>query len=282
MGSATHIFSVDVEEYFQVSAMEPYVQRSQWESLESRVEHCVDQLLYLLSDHGAKGTFFTLGWIAERHQRMIERISAGGHEIASHGWDHRRVTELEPEEFRDSVRRSKAVLEDLACTSVVGFRAPSFSIVEGREWALDILAEEGYQYDSSLFPVARKGYGYAKGKRYPHWLSTSNGKLFELPPTTMRRFGLSLPSAGGGYFRLLPYFLTREALLEAESQGQPGMFYIHPWEIDPDQPRFRVSAKTRLRHYGGLGRTTRKLEQLLMEFQFSSIGELIDALKRRD
>ncbi|MFC1640302.1 XrtA system polysaccharide deacetylase, partial [Gemmatimonadota bacterium] len=236
----------------------------------------VDRILSILERHDAHGTFFTLGWIAERHPEIVKRILEGGHEIASHGWDHRRVTELEPDQFRNSVRRSKSVLEDLSGTPVRGFRAPSFSIVPGAEWALDVLLEEGYAYDSSLFPVSRKGYGYSSGKRYPHWLELDGGQLYEVPPTTLRRFGVNLPSAGGGYFRLLPYSLTRTALSDAERQGERGTFYIHPWEIDPDQPRFDVSLPTRLRHYGGLARTQTRLERLFSEFRFTSIAHTLN------
>lgn len=270
-----HFFTVDVEDHFQVSAFEPYIKRSEWDGLESRVESNVHRLLDLLARHEVSGTFFTLGWIAERHPEMMKQIAAQGHEIASHGWDHRRVTELQPEEFRDSVRNTKMFLEDLMGTPILGFRAPSFSIVPGREWALEIVAEQGYAYDSSLFPVFRKGYGYASGRRFPHWLDTPSGRLYEVPPTTLRRLGVNLPSAGGGYFRLLPYGLTRRALLDAESEQQQGTFYIHPWEIDPDQPRFSVSAITKLRHYGGLTRTHRRLDRLFSEFRFTSIARTL-------
>lgn len=276
MARTTHFFTVDVEEYFQVSALEPYVNRSDWDGFDSRVERCVNRLLDLLAMHETFGTFFTLGWIAERHPEMVKRIAAQGHEIASHGWDHRRVTELDPEEFRDSVRNTKMILEELAGTPVLGFRAPSFSIVPGREWALEILAEQGYAYDSSLFPVSRKGYGYASGRRFPHWLDTPSGRLYEIPPTTLRRLGVNLPSAGGGYFRLLPYGLTRQALLEAESESHPGTFYIHPWEIDPGQPRLNVSAKTKLRQYGGLTHTRKRLDRLFSEFRFTSIARTLE------
>ena len=280
MGRTTHFFTVDVEEYFQVSALEPYVPPDRWDTLETRVEPCVDRLLDLLQRHDTRATFFTLGWIAERHPEMVQRIARLGHEIASHGWDHKRVTQLTPHQFRDSVKRAKTTLEQLSGTPVKGFRAPSFSIVPGLEWALDILLEEGYEYDSSLFPVARKGYGYASGGRFPHWLELTGGKLYEIPPTTLRRFGMNVPSAGGGYFRLLPYALTRGALLDAERRNRQGTFYIHPWEIDPDQPRFPVSRPTRLRHYGGLARTASRLDRLLSEFAFTSIAQTLDGIQR--
>jgi len=268
-----HYFTVDVEEYFQVSAFEPFVSRAQWDSYESRVVLCVDYLLEALGRHGAGATFFVLGWIAERHPHLVRRIAQSGHEVASHGWDHRRVTEQGPEQFRDSVRRSKAVLEELSGRPVTGFRAPSYSIVRGREWALDVLLEEGYRYDSSLFPVNRSGYGYSNGDRSPHWIQRDGGRIFEIPPATLRRWGLNIPAAGGAYFRLFPYALVRAAIAQAELNGTPATFYIHPWEIDPDQPRIRVPTITKLRHYTGIGRTRGRLERLLQEFRFTPIAE---------
>lgn len=273
-----HHFTVDVEEYFQVSAFEAAVPRADWDRRESRVEACVLRLLDLLARHQARGTFFVLGWVAQRHPGLVREIARAGHEIASHGWNHQRVTTQSPAEFRVSVRRTKRVLEDLTGAAVLGFRAPSFSIVPGREWALDILVEEGYRYDSSLFPVWRPGYGYPKGERDPHWLERRSGRLAEIPPATLRRSGLAIPAAGGAYFRILPYTLTRTALQECERRGAPGTFYVHPWEIDPDQPRLRVSLCTRLRHYTGLGRTWARLERLLGEFRFTTIASTVAAL----
>ncbi len=266
-----HHFTVDVEEYFQVSALEPYVSRDRWDAFESRVEHGVNRLLELLEANDAKGTFFVLGWVADKRPEMVRGIAAAGHEIASHGWGHRRVTQLSPEAFRDSVRRSKSMLEDLIGHPVLGFRAPSFSIVPGFEWALDILIEEGYRYDSSLFPVRRRGYGYVHGGRDPHWLERPAGRIFEVPPATLRRWGNNVPAAGGAYFRLFPYGLIRAALAECQRRKISGTFYIHPWELDPDQPRLKVSALTRIRHYGGLHRTVPRLQRLLSEFRFTSV-----------
>lgn len=262
---------MDVEEYFQVSALEPYVPRAAWPRLESRVGKSVERLLDLLRRYEARATFFVLGWVADRYPLLIRTIAAAGHEIASHGWDHRRITQQTPQAFRESVHRTKAALEDLVGESVDGFRAPSFSIVRGHEWALEVLLEEGYVYDSSLFPVARRSYGYNGGTREPHALSCAAGTIIEIPPTTLRRWGLNLPAAGGAYFRLLPYALARTALRESEAGGIPGTFYIHPWEIDPEQPRLTVSWSTRARHYGGLKRTLPRLERLLTEFRFSSV-----------
>ena len=197
-----HHFTIDVEEYFQVSAFESRVARSEWERFESRVAGAVARLLDLLARHEARATVFVLGWVAERHAALIRTIARAGHEIASHGWDHERVTRQTPQQFRDSVRRTKAVLEDIAGAPVLGFRAPSFSIVPGREWALDILIEEGYRYDSTLFPVRRPGYGYPGGHADPHWLERPAGRLAEIPPTTLEWCGLRVPAAGGALSRV--------------------------------------------------------------------------------
>jgi len=275
-----HHFTIDVEEYFQVAALEPYVTRSDWDRLPSRVAPQMEQLLALLARHNAHATCFVVGWLAARQPDLIRTIARAGHEIASHGWDHARVTTLTPAQFRDSVRHSKQVLEEITGVPVAGFRAPSFSIVAGREWALDILLEEGYRYDSSLFPIRRPGYGYPMGQSDPHWIERAAGRLAEIPPATLRFAGLRLPAAGGGYFRLLPYGVVRAALRQCERRQVPGTFYIHPWEIDPDQPRIEVSWLTRARHYGGLRGTVSRLERLLTEFRFVPVSETIAVLKQ--
>ncbi len=272
-----HHFTVDVEEYFQVTAFEPHVRRADWECFESRVAGCVSRLLDLLASREARATFFTLGWVAQRHPDLVRRIGRAGHEIASHGWDHRRVTEQSALTFRDSVRRSKDLLEDLAGAPVLGFRAPSFSIVPGREWALDVLIEEGYRYDSSLFPVRRQGYGYVNGRPDPHRLERPAGRLLEVPPTTLHWWGANVPAGGGAYFRLFPYAVGRAAFRDCERRGVPGTFYIHPWEVDPGQPRLDVPWPTRLRHYAGLRRTLPRLERLLAEFEFTAIADTLAA-----
>ena len=274
-GEGVHLFTIDVEEYFQVSALEPVVARGDWERLPSRVEAPTRRLLEMLEESGSRSTCFILGWIAERHPELVRAIAAAGHEVASHGQDHLRVTHQSPQHFRESVRRSKAVLEDLIGEAVLGFRAPSFSIVPGLEWALEILVEEGYSYDSSLFPIRRRGYGYPGTPRGVHRLETASGALTEVPPATIRMGDVTLPAAGGGYFRLFPYELVRAGLRDAARRGEPGTFYIHPWELDPRQPRLRVPATTRVRHYTGLGRTEARLRRLMKEFRFTSV---IDAI----
>lgn len=267
-----HYFTVDVEEHFHVTALEGVLGRQNGGALESRVVANVERLLGLMSRARVKGTFFVLGLVARQHPGLVRRIHQAGHEIASHGWNHQRVTRQQPEEFRRSVRQSKEFLEDITGEQVLGFRAPSFSITPGREWALDILLEEGYRYDSSLFPVLRPGYGYRNGARDPHWLIRPSGRLREVPPATLRWIGINLPAAGGAYFRLFPYAWIKSALLESERRAVPGTFYIHPWELDPAQPRFEVSWPTRIRHYGGLERTADRLKRLLSEFRFGPIA----------
>jgi polysaccharide deacetylase family protein (PEP-CTERM system associated) len=266
-----HIFSVDVEEYFQVLAFERAVPRSEWDRMPSRVEASVDQLLELLDRHEATGTFFTVGWLAERKPALVRRIADQGHEIASHSWWHRRVTSLRPEELREDVRRCRTTLEQAIGRPVIGFRAPSFSIVPGAEWAFDVLIEEGYRYDSSIFPIRRPDYGYPGAPAGAYEIHRPAGTLLELPMATTTIGGARIPAAGGGYIRQLPYGLTERAFAEHSARGESAMFYIHPWEIDEQQPRLQVSLLTRLRHYNGLGRTMERLERLLARFRFASV-----------
>lgn len=269
--TAPQLFSVDVEEYFQVLAFEQTIPRSAWDTLPSRVEESVDRLLDLLARHSATGTFFTVGWLAERKPELIRRIAAQGHEIACHSWWHRRVTTLTPEEFRRDVRRSRELLQDMAGRPVTGFRAPSFSIVPGLEWAFDVLIEEGYRYDSSIFPIRRPGYGFPGAPTVPYEIRRPAGVLLELPMATAVIGGIRVPAAGGGYLRHLPYALAERAARQNGARGTSGMFYVHPWEIDEGQPRLPVSPFTRLRHYGGIHRTLPRLERLLSRFPFVSV-----------
>jgi polysaccharide deacetylase family protein (PEP-CTERM system associated) len=268
---------VDVEEHFQVSALEPYVDRSKWDSLPSRVEASTERLLDLLDQYDARGTFFTLSWIGQRHPALVREIVRRGHEIASHGSDHRRITQLNADQFRVSIRESKDVLEQIAGVRVLGYRAPSFSIVPGREWALDALIEEGYVYDSSLYPVRRSGYGYPQGQREPYTINRAAGSLLEFPPATLNAFGQTLPAGGGAYLRLLPFQLVQSALSQAQRNGVAGTLYIHPWEVDPEQPRFAVSRLTRIRHYGGLRRTQPRLARLFSRFRFRPIADSLSS-----
>lgn len=262
----------DVEDYFQVSAMEPHVPREQWQHMPCRVEANTDRLLALLDGAGVRATFFSLGWVAERYPALIRRIVAGGHELASHGYWHHRVTDLTDDEFREDVTRAKGVLEDLGGVAVTGYRAPSFSIGSDNLHALRILRETGHRYSSSVYPVQHDHYGMPGAPREPFRPLGDEG-VTELPLTTVRIAGRNLPAAGGGYFRLLPYSVFRAALRRVNRQeGVPGMFYLHPWEIDPEQPRIPgVSAKTRFRHYVNLGRTEGRLQRLLGDFSWAPV-----------
>ena len=266
-----HIFSVDLEEYFQVHAFDGIVEREEWSVIPSRVTHSTERILDLLDTADAKATFFTLGWIADRHPDLVKRIASRGHEIASHGYGHRRITEMRADEFREDVRRSRQALEDVSGEPVLGYRAPTFSLVPATAWAFDILIEEGFEYDSSLFPIRRRGYGFPDANPDVHVLVRPSGRLLEIPMTTTVVAGLRLPAAGGGWFRQLPYALTRSGFLRCEAEGKPGMFYIHPWELDPDQPRIPVPLLQRIRHYRGLGRMEDRLSRLLREFRFTSV-----------
>lgn len=280
-GARTHLFTVDVEEAFHVGAFERYVDRDEWPGLESRVEGSVDTLLECLSAHGAHATFFTLGWVAERHPDMVRRIAQEGHEVASHGWWHRRVTRLTAADFREEVRTSKALLEDLTGEPVHGFRAPNFSVIPGTEWAFDVLLEEGYAYDSSLFPITRPGYGYPNAPRDAFLVRRPSGTLLEVPIAIRRFWGVRVPASGGAYFRLFPYALARATLRQYSGRGRPGCFYIHPWEVDPGQPRLDVDLLTRIRHYSGLRRTLPRIERLLSEFSFTSIARAFGLARER-
>lgn len=277
----SHHFTVDVEEHFQVAAFEQHVSRSQWDTLPSRVHRGVRALLELLAERDAHGTFFILSWVAQRQPALVREIAEAGHEIASHGTDHQRITKLSRDAFRQSVVDSKAILEDVTGHTVLGYRAPSFSITRDVEWALDVLIETGYRYDSSLYPVRRDGYGFAGGERDPHVVRRAAGSLHEFPPATVQWGSTVLPAGGGAYFRHLPYTLIRSALSDAERRGVPGTFYIHPWELDPEQPRVSVPYRTHLRHYGGLTRTVPRLRKLLGTFQFQSIAHTLAVADRR-
>ena len=269
--STAHIFTVDVEEYFQVHAFEGVIRRSEWPSLPSRVAANVDVLLDLLACHNVIATFFVLGWIADRHPHVVRRIADAGHEIGSHGWWHHRVTSLLPEEFREDVRSSKALLEDVCGQPVTGYRAPSFSITPQSQFAFDILVEEGYLYDSSVFPIRRPDYGWPGSPPIPHVKACANGSLLEFPLATSLVGPFRIPAAGGGYLRQMPFAVVQRAFREHASEGVPAVFYIHPWELDPDQPRIRVGPLTRLRHYRGLRGSRACLERLLSEFRFTSV-----------
>lgn len=269
----THIFTVDLEDYFQVGAFKRQISRARWDIQRRRILPAAERLLELLRVHDAKATFFCLGWIADRYPQLIRQIASEGHEIASHGWWHNSIAESAPGNFRDDVRAAKDRLEIESGQLVRGFRAPNFSIVPGTEWALDVLLETGYVYDSSMLPVKRRASGYPGVAPEPHVVHRLGGDLLEVPVSTKILFGRIPSAAGGNYFRQLPYRVTSSIIEEAEAEGRPGVFYFHPWEIDPDQPRLHVPLKTRIRHYRGLRRTATRLERLLSEFRFTSVAE---------
>jgi len=276
MTELRHHFTVDVEEYFHASAFERFLPRSSWGSLETRLPHVLPRLLENLEGDGTVGTFFVLGIVAKRHPDLVRLLADNGHEVASHGWDHRRVTELSPREFRTQVRDSRTLLQDLTGQAVNGFRAPSFSIVPGGEWALEILVEEGYRYDSSLYPVRRTGYGYPGGCRDVHRLELKAGPLMEVPPATLRLGGANLPAGGGGTFRQFPYAMTRWAFQGASDRKEPTTFYLHPWELDPEHPVVQgIPWLTRLRHYRGLDRVDPRLGALFKDFRFQPIEQTL-------
>lgn len=253
--------SVDVEDWFQVGAFETTIRRVEWEGLERRVEANTDRVLDLFAEAGVQGTFFTLGWVAERHPRLIRRIAEAGHEVASHGWDHARVFTLTPDQFRVDLARARAALEDAAGVAVNGYRAPSFSIDRRTPWAHAVLAEAGYCYSSSVAPIAHDHYGWPDAPRTP-FRPLPDARLIELPITIARVLGREV-TAGGGFFRLLPQRVTNRAVRAANAAGEAAIFYFHPWEIDPDQPRVAgAPLKSRLRHYARLGAMAGKLRRL--------------------
>ena len=277
----SHFFTVDVEEYFHVKALESVVRRDEWMSRPSRVGRGIDALLASLERHGTRGTFFVLGWLAKHRPEVVLAIAAAGHEVGSHGFWHERVTTLSRDAFRDDVRSSKEALEDLVGAAVVGYRAPNFSIIPGCEWAFDVLLEEGYRYDSSLFPIRRRGYGYPGAERVPHLIKRQHGHLAEFPLATTSVLTYPVPAAGGGYLRQFPYAVIRRAFLEATSRCEPATFYIHPWEVDPGQPRLPVSSLNRIRHYRGLDGALARCERLLEEFKFGTIASYLPQLEAR-
>jgi polysaccharide deacetylase family protein (PEP-CTERM system associated) len=277
----THFFTVDVEEYFQVRALESAVSREDWLSHPSRLARSIDALLETLDRHDARATFFVLGWIARHRPEVVLSIAAAGHEIASHGFWHEQVTALDRNALREDVRSSKQTLEDLVGVEVAGYRAPSFSIIPRWEWAFDVLIEEGYRYDSSLFSIRRKGYGYPGAPTIPHNIQRGCGRIAEFPLATTSILNYPVPAAGGGYLRQFPLAIIRRAFREASEKGEPATFYIHPWEIDPDQPRLPVSPLNRIRHYRGLGSALARIDLLLGEFRFSTIASYLPKLEQR-
>lgn len=272
-GAITNALTIDVEDYFQVSAMAPYIRRSEWDTRECRVEANVDRILALLARHDTRATFFTLGWVAERYPQLVRRIVAGGHELASHGHGHERASDLSRQAFTQDIVRAKGLLEDVGGVAVQGYRAPSFSIGHGNLWAFDCLLETGHRYSSSIYPIQHDHYGMPDAPRFAH--AVRDG-LLEVPVTTVRLGDRNLPSSGGGWFRLFPYALTRWMIQRVNQQDKAAaIFYFHPWEIDHGQPRIPgISLKTRFRHYVNISRTEQRLDALLRDFRWGRMDDI--------
>ena len=268
----TNALTIDVEDYFQVSAFAPYISRAEWNTRECRVERNVECILALLDRHSTKATFFTLGWIAERYPHLVRRIVEGGHELASHGYGHERASDQTQAAFFADVQLAKVLLEDIGGVSVEGYRAPSFSIGAGNQWAFDCLERAGYSYSSSIYPIRHDHYGMPDAPRFPHRI----GRMLEVPATTLRFFNRNWPASGGGYFRLMPYFLSRWMLNRVNSHdAAPATFYFHPWEVDPGQPRVAgAGAKARFRHYLNLHRMEARLDRLLADFHWGRMDHV--------
>jgi polysaccharide deacetylase family protein (PEP-CTERM system associated) len=271
-----NVMTIDVEDYFQVSAFESVVSRTEWDRYESRVEANTDRVLGILREAGTTSTFFVLGWVAERYPQLVRRIIEEGHEVASHGYSHRLVYDMTPEEFREDLRQAKAAIIAAGAPDVYGYRAPSYSITTESLWALDVLAEEGYVYDCSIFPIHHDRYGIPNAPRHMHPRVRPAGTLLEIPPSTLAVGGVNVPVGGGGYFRILPYCWTRRGIRYLNDvERRPAVFYLHPWELDPGQPRLEASWRSQLRHYTNLESTESRLRQLLREFRFGSVASVV-------
>ena len=269
--------TIDVEEHFHVSVFDGLVPRDRWTKLESRVCANTAKLLEIFGDFDVQATFFVLGCVAERFPQLVRDIASHGHEVASHGYAHRMIGDQTPEAFRDDVRRAKALLESITGVPVRGYRAPSYSVTPRTLWALDVLAEEGHQYDASVFPIHHDRYGIPFSPRHPYTVRRSGRTLIEAPASTTTVGPVNLPIAGGGYFRLLPYAWTHWGIGRVNRlERRPVIFYLHPWEIDPDQPRLEAGSLSRFRHYRNLGETEQRLRRLLGDFQFGPMEAVLD------
>ena len=272
-GALVNALTIDVEDYFQVSAFAPHIARSEWDARDCRIERNIELILNMLAETGARATFFTLGWIAERYPVLVRRIVANGHELASHGFSHLRASEQGEALFLADIKLAKVILEDVSGVEIKGYRAPSFSINEDNLWAFDCIERAGYVYSSSVYPIRHDHYGTPDAPRFSYDVRPG---LREVPVTTMRLFKRNWPAGGGGYFRLLPYAVSRWLLRRVNaSDGESAIFYFHPWEIDPDQPRINgISVKTRFRHYLNLAHTERRLRRLLADFEWGRVDDV--------
>lgn len=268
--------SVDVEDYFHVSAFADSIDRNEWNSHPLRVETNTMRLLDLFDEYQIKVTFFVLGWVAEKKEKLVSEIASRGHEVACHGYSHQLVYNQKPEVFREETIRSKSLLEDITQVRVRGYRAASYSITNRSRWALDILVDAGFDYDSSIFPVRHDRYGIPDAPEFPHRMDTPDGHtIVEFPLSTARIFRYRLPVAGGGYFRLYPYWLSRAGLRQINRRHKPFIFYLHPWEIDPEQPRIEAGWFSRFRHYNNLDKCEARLENLMDDFSFTTVEEIL-------
>lgn len=272
--------TIDVEDYFHVSAFENSISRNDWESMPRRVESNTHRVMDIMDEHGLKGTFFVLGWVAERHPNLVHRMANEGHEVCCHGYGHQRITTMTPQEFAADLDKSRKLLQNLSGQEVAGYRAPSYTITARTLWALDALIDAGFKYDSSIFPIHHDIYGIPNADRFIHRIKRDNGSLLEFPPTTcqLKLPGkqLNLPVAGGGYLRLLPIGIVSAAFKKTNSTGHPCVLYFHPWEIDPGQPRVKAPLKSRFRHYLNLARTESKLRSLFGAHAFAPMQKVFN------
>lgn len=274
-----NIMTVDVEDYFQVAALAESIKVSEWEGIPTRVVNNTQRLLDLFDQHNIKVTHFILGWVADKHPELVAEIHQRGHEVASHGYSHQLIYNQSPEVFRNETIRSKSLLEDITGSQVLGYRAASYSITRKSLWALDILGECGFTYDSSIFPIVHDRYGIPNSPKDPYYIKTAEGhQLLELPLSTESWFGQTIPIAGGGYFRLYPYWLSKFLYRRREKKQQPFIFYLHPWEVDAEQPKVDVSWFSRFRHYNNLDKCESRLSNLISEFKFDTMQSYIDTL----
>jgi len=272
-----HAISIDVEDYFHVAAFQDIVAADDWAGIPSRVQANTEKVLEIMADAGVTGTFFVLGWAAERYPSLVKAITAAGHEVACHGYSHRQIYNQSRADFREETRRAKAILEDQSGTLVTGYRAATFSITKKTLWALDELAEAGFDYDSSIFPIRHDNYGLAEAPVEPHMITgPEGGTLAEFPISVLQMGGMKLPIAGGGYFRLFPYPVTRWGLNRIATSGRPTVFYLHPWEVDPEQPRFENARRfSKFRHYNNLDRCESRFRRLLKDFEFTTVQNVL-------
>jgi polysaccharide deacetylase family protein (PEP-CTERM system associated) len=278
--SLHNVMSIDVEDYFHVAALADAVDPNRWDNMEYRAEASTHRLLELFADRDVKATFFVLGWVAKRSPSLVKEIQSAGHEVASHGMSHKLIYTQSPQEFAQETRAAKALLEDLLGAPVLGYRAATYSITSRSMWALDIIHELGFRYDSSIFPIRHDLYGVPGAAPAPSFIDTPSGnRIVEFPISTVELFGTRLPIAGGGYFRLFPYSMTKAGLRRVNQQhGRPFVFYLHPWEIDPDQPVIEVSWRSRFRHYNNLSRTESRLKRLLSDFNFTTMRASLESM----